>query len=767
MLLLLAFGIVVFALSSHLYQESLGGSNFVTVWAYGCFTTSQLFSPLLPVSLKVGQIQSSYRLGEKGIQCINPRRIAIAGKIRIFCFDKTGTVTYDGMDFWGVVSTIVTPETCEFADITNQVWGIHASNPYMIYAMACCHSLARYGIDQYVGSEVEVKMFQATNWTLSMESSSEGADYVSSSLTPNSDGNNSSSNFNNKEVKITYLRKFQFDHGKQLMSVVVRSSEDKKVHVFCKGSFEKIGLMCKKGKNILPHNYSDVSQSYALSGGYVLGIAHYVLPESFDMSKISTMTRDDFEIQGSFELLGLLVFRNEPKPESNEAITRLRKGAIRPVMITGDNAQCGQYIAREVNMVDKTSDILLAEWDKENLVPKWSYIGKRKHEKVTTEDVLKLCNNMPGHVELAVTGNATLDYFEEKGILVNIILHVRIFARMSPVSKTMLVMKFRELGFITGMCGDGGNDCGALRASHAGIALSEAEASVVSPFTATTKSPTSTVDLVLEGRASLATSFANYKFLIMYGILFSIIKLASFYYGVIMAFLCYIFIDAVAVGTLCYTMTLAKPKDELNYKRPTASLLGPTTVASTLGVSFFALLALCSCLSLMSADDDYVQWPSEYASGETWWLLSDNWENHVLFTVMFLFLIASSGIFSFGYRYRQAWWKNTKFCINCFVLFFLATLVMTMDANRLTNLFHMASFQFNSVDSVSPIWAAFQAEGGETSAEMGASLRLKLYFLTVFYILLAIAWQALVMEGFIGEYIKKMYPKVDRIIFKH
>ncbi len=35
---------------------------------------------------------------------------------------------------------------------------------------------------------------------------------------------------------------------------------------------------------------------------------------------------------------------------------------------------------------------------------------------------------------------------------------------------------------VSGMAGDGGNDCGALRASHAGIALSQAEASLVAPF---------------------------------------------------------------------------------------------------------------------------------------------------------------------------------------------------------------------------------------------------------------------------------------------
>jgi len=39
------------------------------------------------------------------------------------------------------------------------------------------------------------------------------------------------------------------------------------------------------------------------------------------------------------------------------------------------------------------------------------------------------------------------------------------------------------LSYYVGMCGDGANDCGALKSAHAGISLSEAEASVASPFT--------------------------------------------------------------------------------------------------------------------------------------------------------------------------------------------------------------------------------------------------------------------------------------------
>ena len=54
---------------------------------------------------------------------------------------------------------------------------------------------------------------------------------------------------------------------------------------------------------------------------------------------------------------------------------------------------------------------------------------------------------------------------------------------MSPDQKQEFVEHLQEYEYHVGMCGDGANDCGALKTAHAGISLSEAEASVASPFT--------------------------------------------------------------------------------------------------------------------------------------------------------------------------------------------------------------------------------------------------------------------------------------------
>lgn len=59
----------------------------------------------------------------------------------------------------------------------------------------------------------------------------------------------------------------------------------------------------------------------------------------------------------------------------------------------------------------------------------------------------------------------------------------KVFARMSPDEKHELVEKLQSIDYCCGFCGDGANDCGALKAADVGISLSDAEASVAAPFT--------------------------------------------------------------------------------------------------------------------------------------------------------------------------------------------------------------------------------------------------------------------------------------------
>ena len=57
------------------------------------------------------------------------------------------------------------------------------------------------------------------------------------------------------------------------------------------------------------------------------------------------------------------------------------------------------------------------------------------------------------------------------------------------------------------MCGDGANDCGALKQADVGLSLSEAEASIAAPFTSSVSNISCVIDLLREGRCAMTTSF--------------------------------------------------------------------------------------------------------------------------------------------------------------------------------------------------------------------------------------------------------------------
>jgi len=443
-------------------------------------------------------------------------------------------------------------------------------------------------------------------------------------------------------------------------------------------------------------------------------------------------------------------------------------------MITGDSPQCGVYIARELGMVPASASVLLGEFDHATASVRWRRVaptGSSMHGGVNIAPAFDddgpgldtgamLDTYGPslesGSTELAMTGSA-FKMLHQTGLAPRLLYFTRVFGRVKPEGKIMIVDAFVNSGVVVGMCGDGGNDCGALRTAHTGVALSKADASMVSPFTAKSKTVTAVVDLLREGRGALHTSIAAYKFLITYGLLFSVLKLSFYYFGVIMCQMAYFMTEGIAIIAIPFAMTLSLPATVLGKCRPSHGLLSAITTSSALGLWAVNTAFTVGALFYMKASPDYVRWPAQNAVGAAWWTMGDNWESTVLFFMTFSQFITAGLVFSFGAGFNRTLFRNWLLCAVWGGLFGLTIYLLLSPPNMATFTFHVASQAFNGPDTDSPVWVKFQKAGGKPTPGMSFNFRLGLLLIILSNLACQALWQGGV-TGPLGTAVRRLRP---------
>ena len=166
--------------------------------------------------------------------------------------------------------------------------------------------------------------------------------------------------------------------------------------------------------------------------------------------------------------------------------------------------------------------------------------------------------------------NLSLKPFHEAFRL--ILRHCSVYARCSPDNKTQLVQSLQKEGFQVLMCGDGANDCGALKAADVGVSLSQEEASIAAPFTSTNPDISCIIDVLNQGKCALVTSVEIFKYMIA----FSLTEFVSMAIMMISDTFLFEFqsivIDCFITLPLCTFLPMTQAYERFNYHRPFSTL---------------------------------------------------------------------------------------------------------------------------------------------------------------------------------------------------
>lgn len=208
------------------------------------------------------------------------------------------------------------------------------------------------------------------------------------------------------------------------------------------------------------------------------------------------------------------------------------------------------------------------------------------------------------------------------------------------------------------MCGDGANDCGALKAAHTGISLSEAESSVASPFTSRKASVECVVRVIREGRAALVTSVGIFKFMAGYSLVQFVSVMMLYWIDTNLSDYQYLYIDLFTISLFAFAISRTPAYEgPLVKQRPETSLISPLPLTSLIGQLLISFVIQLISFVAIRYNDWFV--PFDKVSAESNELSeNENYENYAVFSTSVLQYIIIALVFNKGPPYRQGLQSN-------------------------------------------------------------------------------------------------------------
>ncbi len=229
-------------------------------------------------------------------------------------------------------------------------------------------------------------------------------------------------------------RRFEHRFTSELKRMSVIHEHQGNIGLYSKGAPEMLIPLCKYDAHSVNKTFSDKEKTIALDMAEELagqGFRVLALADRSHSGNATNQTRPDDEQQLHF--IGLVALMDPLRPTVRETVAGFYQAGIVPMMITGDHPAIARYIAEQAGIISAT-----------------------------------------GKNELVLTGDQLDDILTKSARSDNrtILAETRVFARVKPEHKLLLIEHFQQQKYRIAMTGDGINDAAAIKKADVGIAMS-------------------------------------------------------------------------------------------------------------------------------------------------------------------------------------------------------------------------------------------------------------------------------------------------------